>query len=156
TVDYRSFDSVEGGARSGLDYTLASGTLTFAPGETTKTITVLVIGDTFFEPDETFVVILMNATGAAIADDSGTVTIAADGDVLTQFPTRIAVAYAHSCAVTAAGGVKCWGSNRFGKLGDGATTDRSTATAVSGLASGVVSVAAGGDRSCALTSAGAV
>ena len=42
------------------DYTATSGTLTFAPGELTKTITVPVVGDTTVEPDETFFV---NLTG---------------------------------------------------------------------------------------------
>ncbi len=57
------------------DYVAQSGTLTFSPGQTTKQITVVVNGDTTFEPDETFFVNLSNATNATIADGQGVVTI---------------------------------------------------------------------------------
>ena len=50
----------------------------FAPGEITKTITVPVIGDTNYEPNETFVVYLSCSTNANIADDRGTGTIIND------------------------------------------------------------------------------
>jgi len=62
----------------------------------------------------------------------------------------------HNCALTAAGGVKCWGNNPFGQLGDGTNLIRTTAVDVSGLTSGVQSVFAGGAHSCALTVGGQV
>ncbi|MBY6242725.1 Ig-like domain repeat protein [Methylosinus sp. Sm6] len=68
----------------------------------------------------------------------------------------LATGFYHSCATTSGGGVKCWGKNNNGQLGDGTTTTRLVPVAVSGLASGAVAVAAGHDHSCALTSAGAV
>src|SRR5947208_11510433 len=60
------------------DYQSASGTVTFAPGQTTQTITVLVNGDTKFEPNETFQVNLSAASNASIADNQGIGTVAND------------------------------------------------------------------------------
>ncbi len=65
------FATADGTATQPSDYQPASGTLSFAAGETSKTITVLVNGDTTAEPDETFHVNLTNASGATIADDQG-------------------------------------------------------------------------------------
>jgi large repetitive protein len=60
------------------DYPPASGTLTFAPGETAKELILLSYGDTAVEPDEIFFVRLSQAINAVIADGEGTVTIAND------------------------------------------------------------------------------
>ncbi len=68
--------------------------------------------------------------------------------------SALATGAAHACAVTAAGGLRCWGDNSGGQLGDGTTTDRPLPVAVRRLARGVVDVAAGGLHSCALTDAG--
>ena len=56
------FATANGTATAPGDYAAQSGTLNFAPGEATKTITVLVNGDAAFEADETFTVNLSNPT----------------------------------------------------------------------------------------------
>ena len=73
------FATANGTATAPGDYTATSGAVTFAPGETAKTVTVQVNGDTRREPDETFNVNLSNATGnATIADRRGIGTIVND------------------------------------------------------------------------------
>jgi hypothetical protein len=75
TVAYATSNA---GAIAGSDYQAASGTLTFAPGETSKTITVLVNGDRLAEPNEQFVVNLSSPTNATILDGLGVGTIVDD------------------------------------------------------------------------------
>lgn len=73
---------------------------------------------------------------------------------LTAGVANISAGRLHTCAVTTTGGTKCWGSNTDARLGDGTTTQRLTPVDVSGLSSGVASVAAGGRHTCVLTTAG--
>src|SRR5262249_16010936 len=71
-----TFSTFDGSATAGVDYVATSGTLTFAPGETTKTITVQVIGDPVYEPDEVFYVRLSSTSPYAIFTNTvGTGTI---------------------------------------------------------------------------------
>ena len=66
------------GTATSSDFVATNGTVSFAPGETTKTITVLVKGDRVGEFDESLFVNLSNATNATIADTQGVGTIIDD------------------------------------------------------------------------------
>ncbi|MCA0352712.1 MAG: CSLREA domain-containing protein [Chloroflexi bacterium] len=72
TVNY---STLAGTALSGTDFTPAAGTLSFAPGELSKTVTVVVLGDLLDEADETFTLVLSSATGGATLGSNGTATI---------------------------------------------------------------------------------
>ena len=72
TVDYATSD---GTAVAGQDYTAATGTLSFAAGETEKTVSVTVLDDVHDDPGETLTLTLSNATGAWIEDGTATGTI---------------------------------------------------------------------------------
>jgi CSLREA domain-containing protein len=89
TVDYAtSADagipcSTAGGVASPkCDFTSAFGTLTFAPGEETKTFTILISQDSYVEGPETFTATLSNQTGGAALTTPSTVTITIDDDVI--------------------------------------------------------------------------
>ena len=72
TVNYMTAD---GTAAAGEDYTATSGTLTFAPGETEKTVAVAIIDDTVEDSGETFRLILSEPSGGSLADTEATGTI---------------------------------------------------------------------------------
>ena len=86
TADFSSTDTAVSSssidpATAGTDYTAASGTLTFAAGETRKTITVAITDDVNRERDELFKVGLSNATGGAVIASTGSeATILIDDD----------------------------------------------------------------------------
>ncbi|QDT51611.1 Calx-beta domain protein [Symmachiella dynata] len=95
TVDFTTVDSSAAGlvdrvfvnplannAEAGRDYVATDGTITFAAGETQRTIVVQILGDTLFEDDETFSVVLNNASGAVIEDGEGVATIQNDDSPL--------------------------------------------------------------------------
>lgn len=96
TVDYATAD---GTAFEPGDYQATSGTLTFLPGETDKTVDVQVVGDTDYEDAEVFQLVLSNAVGAPIGvNNVGCLIINDDAaptnvPVLNSLPGATAVAY---------------------------------------------------------------
>ncbi|HVT76669.1 MAG TPA: Calx-beta domain-containing protein [Acidimicrobiales bacterium] len=84
TVHYATAD---GTATQPDDYTATSGDLSFAPGDTTKSITVPVKGDTTVEPDEGYTVTLSSPTNATISDGTGNGTITNDDTAGTTTTT---------------------------------------------------------------------
>jgi len=75
TVDY---GTANGSATAGEDYTATSGTLTFNPNETSKTVSVSIIDNGTEEADESFYLNLSAATGANLGTSQATATIADD------------------------------------------------------------------------------
>jgi len=75
TVNWATANS---SAIAGSDYTAAGGSLNFAPGQTSRTVTVNVSGDTVPEANETFLVNLSSAAGATIFDSQGIGTLLND------------------------------------------------------------------------------
>ncbi len=71
-----NFATADGTATAGLDYVATGGTLTFAPGETSRTVSVPLVGDTVGENEEAF---FLNLTGAKptpfVADGQGQATV---------------------------------------------------------------------------------
>src|SRR6202023_295910 len=82
TVD---FHTVAGDATS-ADFTASSGSITFAAGEQSKTISIPITTDTVSEANEHFTVVLSNAQGATITRATGTATIVDDDAPVTPPP----------------------------------------------------------------------
>ncbi|HWT03672.1 MAG TPA: Calx-beta domain-containing protein [Pyrinomonadaceae bacterium] len=70
-----SYATADGAAKSVSDYVARSGVLTFAPGQSSKTIVVAVVGDTVTEAGEGFAIKLTNPTNVTVADGQGVCTI---------------------------------------------------------------------------------
>lgn len=90
-----------------------------------------------------------NSIPVTITDNTQTVTIK---------PALLSSGILHTCMVTAEGGLKCWGNNDSGQLGNGTFYNgvrMEDAVAINGL-NDVVAVSAGGNHSCAITASGAL
>jgi alpha-tubulin suppressor-like RCC1 family protein len=98
------------------------------------------------------------------SNSAGQLGDGSESDRLTPVPVRglasgvraVSAGFEYTCALTASGGVKCWGGNVAGQLGTGSLFESTTPVWVAGLRSGVRAIAAGSFSACALTSRGAV
>ena len=79
-------------------------------------------------------------------------TIVVNGEVLQA--TQISSGGSHTCAVTTAGALKCWGNNEYGQLGNGTRVSSLVPVSVVELTSGVAFVSAGYAHTCAIDAAG--
>lgn len=94
-----SYLTSNGTATAGVDYEAASGQISFAVGETSKTITIRIFGDTQVEPDEEFFVTLSSPVGAVLDDILSSATnIITNDDVSTE--TDVSVTTPFETAVT--------------------------------------------------------
>ncbi len=84
-------------------------------------------------------------------------TLATQVSGMSSGITAITSGSSRGCAVTSSGGVKCWGQNIYGGVGNGNTLDQFSPISVSGLTSGVVAVNGGtAYHTCALLSNGSI
>lgn len=75
---------------------------------------------------------------------------------LSQPATAVAAGNGHSCALLVDGSVRCWGDGVYGQIGNGEKSEQPKPTSVVGLESGVSTIAAAGDHTCALKDSGQV
>jgi len=151
-----AYTTANASAIAGSDYQAASGTLTFAPGETSKIITVLVNGDRLGEPNETFLVNLIAPTNASFGDSQGVGTIVDDeprlsigdgtvieGNIGTRAATfTVTLSAASSEPVTVAYAT----ANASAAAGSDYQAASGTLTIPAGQTTGTITVLVNGDR----------
>jgi glucose/arabinose dehydrogenase/disulfide oxidoreductase YuzD len=156
TVNYATANGTA--TTAGNDYQAATGTITFAPGQTAQTVNVTIIGDTTFEPNETFVLNLSGAANATISDNQGQCTITNDdlqpsisisdvslaegnsGTTTAQFV--VSLSNASSLAVT----VNYATANGTATDGSDYTGSANTVSFVAGAITQVINVTVNGDQ----------
>jgi Ca2+-binding RTX toxin-like protein len=150
-----------GSATAGSDYTSASGTVTFAAGQTSATVTIIVVGDNTVEGNETFSVNLSNPQGMLIGSGTGIVTITDDdvapppqltisiGDALAtegDKNTTVTVTLTLSAAGTSAVSVTATTVARTATAGSDYTHKAAVVTFAAGQTSATFTVTITGDR----------
>lgn len=99
------FTTQDGSALAGEDYVAASGSVSFAAGQTVQTVTVQVIGDTATEPDEAFTLLLRKPMGVTVKDATAVATITDDdatgpAGFLSTHGNQIVDANGHAVRIT--------------------------------------------------------
>jgi beta-glucosidase len=84
-----NYATVDGTAKAGSDYTATSGTLTFAAGETEKSITVAAVDDAATEPAESFTVMIADQSGAVLVSPRATTTVTVVDDDVPGAPRTL-------------------------------------------------------------------
>jgi VCBS repeat-containing protein len=134
------YQSADGTATAGSDYVANGGFVQFNAGETSKTVTITVNGDTAPEANESFTVSLVSIKGAVIADGTGVGTIVNDDGVANRAPVATAdsftVAEDGTLAPNAAGGLLANDSDPDGNA--------LTASLITGPANGTLTLNADG------------
>jgi Calx-beta domain/Divergent InlB B-repeat domain len=142
-VNYSTADGTATAADA--DYVPAAGTLSFAPGQTTRFVNVIVNGDTSYEANETFTVTLSGPVNASIADGEGVGTIGNDDPVPTLSIGDVAVTEGNSGTVTAGFTVSLSAASSQAVTVGYATADATATTADADYvaASGTLTIAPG-------------
>jgi large repetitive protein len=138
-------ETVDATATAPSDYTATSGTLTFNPGETSKTVTIPVTGDPVDEADETLHLMLLSPSNAALADAQGLGTIVDDDATPSVSINDMTVTEGNS-GVTPAPLIVSLSNPSSQSVDVGFETDDATATAPGDYAAqsgGTVSIGAG-------------
>lgn len=86
TLDY---STIAGSATAGLDFSEASGTIQFGPGETNKTLQVMVVGDPDYEGNEVFYVGFFNVQNAVLSQLQPSCTILEDDPILFPISDKV-------------------------------------------------------------------
>jgi len=94
----------------------------------------------------------LNASGQVGNNSTNDATSPTSVSGLPAGIVAIAAGSQHTCAVSGAGGLYCWGLNANGEVGDNTTTNRLVATAVPGGSTGIASIELGKIDSCLITS----
>ena len=92
---------------------------------------------------------VVNASLGGVKVDVGNSSGKVETIVVNGF-IQIAPSSTHTCAITTSGGVKCWGKNDKGQLGNGTTTSSYTPVQVSGITSGATSISVNNGNTCAI------
>jgi len=102
---------------------------------------------------------LFGKLGDGTTTASGTPVTVEESTDVNLLAVEISAGFQHTCAITKAKGIKCWGLNEYGQLGDGTYTDyRLTPVDVAGFTNegeDATEISAGEQHTCAITSTGA-